>query len=44
MHGYCLKCKKQMEMKEVKEKTSKNGRKMVSGKCTNCSTKMNKFV
>lgn len=44
MQAYCLKCKSQKEMKDPKDKTTKNGRHMVSGTCTICATKMNKFV
>lgn len=41
---YCLKCKSQQKMLEPQMKTTKNGRKMLSGKCGNCGTKVNKFV
>lgn len=44
MNAYCLKCKKEQVMKDPKDKTTSNGRKMVSGTCTVCTTKMNKFV
>ena len=40
--GYCLKCrKKNMPMKGEREKTMKNGRKGVQGKCKKCDTKIN---
>lgn len=44
MFAYCLKCKKQQEMKNPQMKTTKNGRSMMSGECIKCSCKMNKFV
>jgi NAD-dependent SIR2 family protein deacetylase len=36
--GYCVKCKATVEMKDPKEQTMKNGRKMMKGKCPKCST------
>jgi hypothetical protein len=43
--GYCLKCKKKnMPMKNEKEKTMKNGRKGVQGKCQKCDTNMFKIT
>lgn len=44
VEAYCVKCKSKSNMTDVEEKTAKNGRKMLSGKCTTCSTKMNKFI
>lgn len=44
-NGYCLKCKKKnMPMKDEKEKTMKNGRKGVQGKCKKCETNMFKIT
>lgn len=37
MEGYCVKCKKKVEIKDGKEFTTKNKRKMIKGKCPNCS-------
>lgn len=44
MHAYCLKCKEQVEVDNVTEAVSKNGRKMIKGTCSKCNTKVNKFV
>lgn len=44
VEAYCVKCKAKSFMGGVEQKTAKNGRKMLSGKCMKCSTKMNKFV
>ena len=44
MEGYCVKCKKKREMKNMKEVTLKNGRKAVTGTCAACGTKMFKFL
>lgn len=39
--GYCMKCKKKnVEMKDAKEVTMKNGRKATKGICPICGTKM----
>lgn len=38
--GYCVKCKAIRKMVDAKEVTTKNGRKMLKGKCTKCSTTM----
>ncbi len=42
--GYCLKCKKQQPMNDGKLKTTTNGRKMMTGTCKSCGTKMCKFM
>lgn len=42
--AYCVKCKAQREMKDPKEDTTANGRKMMKGTCSVCGTKMNLFV
>lgn len=44
IEAYCVKCKSKSAMKDVVEKVAKNGRKMLSGVCVKCATKMNKFV
>ena len=36
--GYCVKCKKTVQMKDVKEVVNKRGMKMAKGKCPNCAT------
>lgn len=38
--GYCVKCKKKVEMKDEKEVTWKNGVKALKGICTECGTKV----
>ena len=43
MIGYCLRCKKKREMKNVKE-MKKNNRKFAMGVCSNCGTKMSKIL
>ena len=40
MKARCMKCKKEVEMKDVKEITMKNKRKAASGKCSVCGTKV----
>lgn len=42
--GYCVKCKKKMEMKDAKEVTMKNGRKAVKGCCPECNTGMYRIM
>jgi DNA-directed RNA polymerase subunit RPC12/RpoP len=38
--GRCMKCKKQVEIKEPKEITMKSGMKAIQGKCPDCDTKV----
>lgn len=38
--GRCMKCKKQVDIKDGKEKVMKNGMKAVSGVCPECGTKV----
>jgi len=38
VEGYCMKCKKKVEMEEVKEMLTKKGTKMARGKCPFCGT------
>lgn len=40
---YCVKCKKGTIPSNMVEKTTKNGRCMMSGTCSKCGTKVNKF-
>ena len=42
--GYCLKCKKQQLIDNSQVKTTSNGRKMMTGTCQKCGTKMCKFM
>jgi len=38
MKGYCMKCKKKVEMKNPKNFTTKRGTAMVKGVCPVCGT------
>ena len=38
--GRCMKCKKNVEIKDAKEKVWKNGMKALEGKCGKCGTKV----
>ncbi|MBU4031637.1 MAG: hypothetical protein KKH41_02235 [Candidatus Thermoplasmatota archaeon] len=40
VEGYCVKCKKKVEMKDAKKITMKNGKPATQGKCPKCSTKV----
>ena len=40
----CMKCKKQVEVKDPKEVIMKNGMKAISGLCSVCSTKVFKII
>ena len=42
--AYCVKCKKMVNVKDGVIKMSKNGRRMLSGTCDKCGTKVNKFL
>jgi endogenous inhibitor of DNA gyrase (YacG/DUF329 family) len=36
--AYCVKCKKTVEMKDGSEMVNAKGRRMMKGKCPNCTT------
>ena len=38
MEGYCVKCKKKVEMQDGKESKTSRGTRMMKGKCPNCGT------
>ena len=38
MEGYCMKCKKKVEMQKVKKSKTKRGTTMNKGKCPKCTT------
>ena len=38
--GYCMKCRKKVEMKNPKQVTMKNGRPATTGTCPYCGTKV----
>jgi hypothetical protein len=40
----CMKCKKQVEVKNPKDVVMKNGMKAISGECPECGTKVFKIV
>lgn len=40
----CMKCKKQVEVKDPKDVVMKNGMKAISGVCSDCSTKVFKII
>ncbi len=42
--GFCVKCRKKVELKSPQEVTLKNGRKAIKGKCPNCGTTVYVFV
>jgi len=41
--GYCMKCKKKVEMKDVKTSTTKRNTIMHKGKCAECGTTVCRF-
>jgi hypothetical protein len=41
--GYCLKCKKQVEIQGAEQVTMKNGRPATTGSCPVCGTKIYKI-
>ncbi|MDR2425926.1 MAG: DUF5679 domain-containing protein [Endomicrobium sp.] len=40
----CMKCKKQVEVKDAKDTVTKNGMKAVTGVCPICATKVYRIV
>jgi len=44
MTAYCMKCKREREIKNPQKTTMSNGRNAVRGTCPVCGTKMFKFV
>lgn len=44
MEGYCVRCKSKQTMSQAIEKTTANGRRMMSGVCAKCNCKMNVFL
>ena len=42
--SHCMKCKKSVNVKDVKVVKTKNGRSMEQGICVNCGTKTCKFI
>ena len=44
VEGRCMKCKKQVEMKDAKEVIMKNKMKAMKGLCPKCGTKVFRIV
>jgi len=44
MEGYCVKCRTKRPMKDGVIEKTKNGRSIMKGLCSNCGTKMNRFL
>ena len=42
--SFCLKCKQNVDIKDVEFKTTKNNRRMMSGVCIQCNTRTCKFL
>ncbi len=42
--GYCVKCREKRQIKDGVEGKTENGRRMVSGKCPHCGTKVTRFL
>lgn len=36
--GYCVKCKKKVDIQDAKEEKTKKGTKIAKGKCPHCKT------
>ena len=43
VEGYCVKCRKKVEIQNPKEKLTKKGTKFAQGTCPNCGTKVNRM-
>ena len=41
MEAYCVKCRTKREMKDPRDETTKNGRPIIKGSCTECGTTLN---
>jgi DNA-directed RNA polymerase subunit RPC12/RpoP len=42
--GYCMKCRRKVEMAEAHEEVLKNNRRALVGKCSTCGTKVVKML
>lgn len=42
--GYCVKCREKQVVKNGEVKTAANGRRMVTGTCPKCGTKVTRFL
>jgi endogenous inhibitor of DNA gyrase (YacG/DUF329 family) len=42
--GFCVKCRKKVELVNPQEVTLKNGRRAIKGKCPKCGTTVYVFV
>ena len=44
MEGYCVSCKKKVDIVKSKETKTKNGRNMIKGVCPKCGTTVCRFL
>lgn len=44
MQAYCLGCKAQRSVRDIKQSTTKKGQPMVQGTCEKCGRKVSKFI
>lgn len=44
VQGYCVKCKKKVDIKDAKTVVWKNGMKAATGTCPNCGIKVNAIL
>lgn len=42
--GRCMKCRKQVEIKDPVESVTKNNMKIVKGKCPECGTNVSRII
>ncbi|HOG46222.1 MAG TPA: DUF5679 domain-containing protein [Anaerolineae bacterium] len=42
--GYCVKCRKQMQIKQGKVEKTAKGRPMAKGQCPTCGTTVTRFL
>jgi DNA-directed RNA polymerase subunit RPC12/RpoP len=42
--AYCVKCKKEVTMKDPKKKVNKRGLEYMQGNCPNCNIKVNRIT
>ena len=44
VEGRCMKCKKQVEIKDPQERVTKNNMRMAGGTCPHCGTKVSRIL
>lgn len=42
--AFCVRCRRQQTIQNPKERTARNGRRMMSGHCLSCKTKIHRFL